>query len=555
MAYLKPDDDRLLFVPLGGSGEIGMNLNLYGTRGKWIMVDCGMSFPDEDMPGIERVFPDPAFIVDEGDDLLALLVTHGHEDHIGAIPYLWSEFQCPVYATPFTAELIRDKLAEAGLLNDVPLYVVQAADEIELGAFKIRYIPLAHSIAEGHGLAIETPNRRVFHTGDWKLDNRPLIGPVSPGPLLQELGEAGVDCVVGDSTNIFNKTESGSEHQVRENLLEIVRGLTGRVVITTFASNVARLETAAMIARETGRDLVLLGRSMHRILKAAQATGYLQDFPSIVPEEHVDDLPRDRCLILCTGCQGEPRAALSRIAAGTHKTASLSKDDTVLFSSKIIPGNEITLGRLFNDLTLLGVQVITEKDAFIHVSGHPGREELATMYGWLKPRSVLPVHGEHRHLERHAAFAKSLQIPSSLAPSNGDIIEIGEKGLARMDRAPAGRLVMDGDLIVEDEDEALLARRRLMHQGLVTLALVLDDDAALMCEPQARVSGVPGNEDGELEDAILDAVERSLDRMKPTAREADSLVEETVRIATRRTCRRLVGKNPSVMTHIVRPNG
>jgi len=552
MGYLKPDDQRLLFVPLGGSGEIGLNMNLYGMAGKWIMVDCGMSFGDDELPGVELSFPDPSFITDERDNLVAMVITHGHEDHIGAIPHLWAELECPIYATPFTAELIKDKLSEAGLLNDVELHVVSPQDRLQLGPFAVQYIPLAHSIAEGHGLTIEAGDMRIFHTGDWKLDNRPLIGPPSPSAALTNFGDGGVDCVVGDSTNVFNATESGSEAAVRENLLELIKGMTGRVVVTTFASNVARLETVAEIAKRTGRDLVLIGRSMHRILKAGQATGYLQDLPILVPEEHANDLPKDRVLILCTGCQGEPRAALSRMATGSHRHVNLAATDNVIFSSKIIPGNEKTLGRLFNDLTLAGINVVTEKDAFIHVSGHPGRAELATMYGWLRPHAVLPVHGEPRHLKRHVAFAHEIGIKSSLAPANGDVIHISKSGLKKVDEVLHGRLVLDGDLIIDDDDSAISDRRRLMNQGIASMSLLLDGRGALVYEPEIVFVGIPGVDAENLIEECAYSVGAALDRMKPNTRQVDGLVEEAARIAVRRTCRRIIGKNPGVITHILR---
>ncbi|MCJ9428741.1 ribonuclease J [Kordiimonas marina] len=552
MAYLRERDERLLFLPLGGSGEIGMNLNLYGHKGKWLMVDCGMTFAETHVPGIDLIFPDPAFIESEREDLVGLVLTHGHEDHIGAVPYLWSRLKCPVYATPFTAELVKDKLKEAGLLDVVPLHVVDALTPIEIGPYTVSYVPLAHSIAEGHGLVIETGEGTIFHTGDWKLDDRPLIGPVCPSPVLSELGDKGVLALVGDSTNVFNPNESGSEAAVRESLVEIVKELENRVVITTFASNVARLETIGAVAKASGRHLVLLGRSMERVVRAAKATGYLQDFPPLVPEEDADHLPRNKVLIACTGCQGEPRAAIARIARGDHKYLHLSPEDNVIFSSKIIPGNDLTLGQLFNTLAAEGINVITEKDAFVHVSGHPGRAELAKMYGWTKPFSAIPVHGEARHLLRHAKLARELGVEHTIVPRNGDIIEISKQGLKLVDEAPVGRLALDGTEVINVGDPSIIDRRRASANGFVTVSLVFDDDGALAAEPAFAIMGLPRSHDDAFYDGLVDAVEEALDRMKAADRRGDSMVEETARIAVRRYCRSEIGKNPGVASLITR---
>lgn len=552
MGYMRKNDDRFLFLPLGGSGEIGMNLNLYGHRGKWLMVDCGMSFADNHLPGVDLIFPDPTFIEDEQDSLVGLVLTHGHEDHIGAVPYLWERFRCPVYATPFTAELVMGKLQEAGLVNDVPLHVVDANKPIDLAPFEVSYVPLAHSIAEGHGVAIRTSRGMIFHTGDWKLDDRPLIGPDCPSPVLSQLGAEGVLALVGDSTNVFNPSESGSEAAVRESLKELVKDMRNRVVITTFASNVARLETIGEVAKATGRRLVLLGRSMERVVKAAKETGYLTDFPDLVDEADAGYLPKDEVLIACTGCQGEPRAAIARIARDDHKHLQLSPDDNVVFSSKIIPGNELVLGQLFNQLAIKGVNVVTEKDAFIHVSGHPGRAELAKMYEWTKPHAVIPVHGEARHLQRHAKLAKDLGIEHTIVPCNGDIIEISESGLKRIDEAPVGRLVLDGTEVVSYEDAAIADRRRASHNGFISVCLVLDEDGALAADPQLAPLGLPRHDDVGFYDGLLDAVETAIERMKPSALDSDIQVEEAVRIGLRRFCRREIGKNPGVAIMIFR---
>ncbi|MFC3051111.1 ribonuclease J [Kordiimonas pumila] len=549
---MKKNDNRLLFLPLGGCGEIGMNLNLYGHKGYWLMVDCGMMFADSYSPGVDLVFPDPGFIESEGNRLAGMMLTHGHEDHIGAIPHLWKRFKCPLYATAFTAELIIDKLKEAGIEDEVPLTIVEPHIDIEVGPFSVRYVPLAHSIAEGHGLVIKTEVGTLFHTGDWKLDKTPLIGPVCPSDLLTDLGTDGVLALICDSTNVFNTSESGSEATVRDNLIELVSGLKGRVVITTFASNVARMDTIGAVAKATGRSLALMGRSMQRVLKAGRATGYLQDMPNLVGEEYIDDLPADKVLIACTGCQGEPRAALARIAKDDHRNVRLAAGDNVIFSSKIIPGNDLSLGQLFNQLAEKKINIITEKDEFIHVSGHPGQPELAQMYEWTKPMAVIPVHGEGRHLMRQAKFAKEKGIKHTIVPRNGDIIDISTSGLLKIDEVPVGRLVLDGNRVIDIDDMAITERRRAASNGFITVSLVFDRKDALAAEPAIAILGLPQGHDDVFYDGLLAEVETGIDRMRARDRQDDTNVEEVVRIAARRFCRKEIGKNPGVATLITR---
>ena len=552
MSYLSSNDDRLIFLPLGGSGEIGMNLNLYGTEGRWLMVDLGMTFGDERYPGADLVFPDTGFIEEQRGDLEAIVLTHGHEDHIGALPYLWERFRVPVYATPFTAELVRGKLAEAGLLDIVPLHVVQPHQAIQLGPFTVTYIPLAHSIAEGNGLVIETKAGRVFHTGDWKLDDGPLIGPDCPSSYLKALGDEGVLAMIGDSTNVFNPEASGSETTVRENLLKVVKEQQARVVVTTFASNVARLESVGHIAKATGRHIVLMGRSMKRVVDAARQTGYLKDFPATVSEDEADALPRDKVLFLCTGCQGEQRAALSRIARGDHRNLYLAKGDTVIFSSKMIPGNEVSLGFLFNDLALADVNIITEKDAPIHVSGHPGRADLAEMYKWVRPVVAVPVHGEARHLRRHREFALEMGATHALAPKNGDIIVLDTDGARVIDQAPSGRFVLDGKKTVLANGLSVSERRRLRDNGHISIALVLDAQGELAAEPAVQIRGLPRADAGDLDDMFIDAIERFYEHVSHARKMDDRHVEEAARIAVRRASRSELGFNPVVDVLIFR---
>ncbi len=510
------------------------------------MVDCGMSFAGDAYPGVDLMFPDPAFIEGEKDRLCGLVVTHGHEDHIGAIPYLWHRFRCPIYATEFTAALINDKMREAGLADEVDINLVTDDVPFDVGPFNITYLALAHSIAEGHGVVIRTDVGTLFHTGDWKLDPEPLIGPACPSDKLKSLGEEGVLALVGDSTNVFSPRNAGSERAVRDSLIDITKQQQNRVVITTFASNVARLDTIGEVAKATGRHLVLLGRSMHRITKAAKETGYLQNFPAVLDEEDAAHLPKDKVLICCTGCQGESRAALARIARDDHKHLTLSPGDTVIFSSKIIPGNELTLGQLFNLLSVGGIKVITEKDDFVHVSGHPGQPDLEDMYAWVRPRVAIPVHGEHRHLVAHADLAKKNAVTHTLVPANGDLIEIGENGATKIDETVYGRLLLDGTEVISVDDPAVADRRRASHQGFVTVSLVLDDSGFLLADPKLAVLGLPMDHNGMFQDQLLDICESVLEKMSARKRQSHETVVESVRIAIRRHCRSALGKNPGV---------
>jgi ribonuclease J len=417
----------------------------------------------------------------------------------------------------------------------------------------VTYVPLAHSIPEGHGLKIETPHGTIFHTGDWKLDDVPQIGSPTSEADLGLMGDGGILAMIGDSTNVFNSRQSGSEEGVRTALIDLVGTLEGRVVITTFASNAARLKTVAEVAQKHGRKIVLAGRSMHRIVEAARKTGYLPDWPETVPEDKASSLPRNEVLILCTGGQGEPRAALARIAAGDHRNLSLAAGDTVIFSSKIIPGNERVLGFLMNKLALLDVDVITERDADIHVSGHPGRPELERMYGWIKPQIAIPVHGEARHLKHHAAFAKSLGVPHALAPKNGDIIRLAPGPLALVDQAPAGRLVLDGKAVIAVNHEAIQARRRLMENGFVSLVILQEDDGSLLGDPEIIAQGVAGMEPGgALESDLLDEIDQALTNLSSREMLLEKTVAESARIAARRFLRIKTGKNPQVDVRVIR---
>jgi len=544
---MKPGKE-LIFLPLGGSGEIGMNVNLYGCDGKWIMVDLGMTFADPTLPGVELVLPDLSFIEDRQKDLLGIILTHGHEDHIGAIPYLVGDFDVPLFATPFTAGLIRKKLIEEGIERDVELNIVKLEGEVNLGPFKCRYVPLAHSIPEGNALLIETPYGKVFHTGDWKLDESPVMGAHSTADELTAVGNEGILALVGDSTNVFNPEPSGSEQGVREGLDKVIEGRKGRVLVTTFASNAARLHTLGEVAKDTGREICVVGRSLDRILEVSRSVGYLTDFPPTVPLDRAMDIPRDKLLIVSTGAQGEARAALSRIAEGSHHQIKLERGDTVVYSSKQIPGNEISIGRVQNALAAKGIEVITDRQAHVHVSGHPGIPELEAMYGWIRPKISIPVHGETRHMEAHAKLALRVGVPDAVVPINGSAIRLAPGKPQIVSHEPVGRLVLDGDVILPADGATMLARRRMMHNGLIAVFVAVDAKGKLIGAPKVQSHGVPVEDDRD--DFIADCVEAASAAAAKPAK--DDALAEAVRVAVRRIARDWTGKKPITEVTVLR---
>jgi ribonuclease J len=549
---LKPGKE-LIFLPLGGSGEIGMNVNLYGCNGKWIMVDLGMTFADPNLPGIELVLPDLSFIEDRQKDLLGIVLTHGHEDHIGAIPYLVGDFDVPLFATPFTAGLIRKKLIEEGIERDVELNVVPLEGEVNLGPFKCRYVPLAHSIPEGNALLIETPYGKIFHTGDWKLDEAPVLGVPSTAEELTALGDEGILALVGDSTNVFNPEASGSETGVREGLDKVIAGHKGRVLVTTFASNAARLHTLGEVAKDTGRQICVVGRSLDRILEVSKSVGYLTDFPRTISQEEAMKVPRDKLLIVSTGAQGEARAALSRIADGDHPYIKLERGDLVVYSSKQIPGNEISIGRVQNALAAKGIEIITDRQAHVHVSGHPGIPELEAMYGWIRPQISIPVHGERRHMEEHARLARRVGVPEAVVPVNGSAIRLAPGKPQIISHEPVGRLVLDGDVILPADGATMLARRRMMHNGLIAVFVVLDGKGRLLAPPQVQSHGVPVEDDRD--EFLDDCVSAASEAAAKTRGKTEEALAEAIRVAVRRTARDWTGKKPITEVTITRVKG
>lgn len=536
---------ELLFLALGGSGEIGMNANLYGCDGKWIMLDLGVTFGSHDYPGIDIVMPDLEFIEDRRDDLLGIVLTHGHEDHIGAIPYLAADLGVPLYANRFTAGLIAHKLAEEGLEKEVELRVLDIDESFQLGPFGIRLIPLAHSILEMSAAVIDTPYGRVFHTGDWKLDEEPILGVPATAAALTAVGDEGVDVLVCDSTNAFNPEPSGSEGSVRDGLVSAVGAAKGRVVVTTFASNAARLHTLGEVARATGRSLCVAGRSLDRILGVARSVGYLKDFPPTVDFDEAMRMPRDKVMVVATGGQGEPRAALARMAADMHQI-KLEPGDTVVFSSKQIPGNEVAIGRIMNQLAAKDVLTVTEKQAHIHVSGHPGQPELAALYGWLRPKLVLPVHGEIRHMHEQARFALEKGVPDALVQENGDLVRLGPGPARIVERVRAGRLILDGDVILPADGETINERRKLSLHGQISVAVVLSNGKFVDSAIQYR--GVPVEDD---RDSFLGEMNEAAERVATSpARDRDAL-KEAIRLGVRRVATNWTGKKPVVDVLIV----
>ena len=539
--------EELLFLALGGSGEIGMNVNLYGCRGRWLMVDLGLTFADPDYPGVDLILPELEFIEEQRDRLAGIVLTHGHEDHIGAIPYLAADLKAPLYATPFTAGLIAGKLEEEGLTGQVKLNIVERGDVLDLGEFKVRYIALAHSIPEGNGVLIETPFGKVFHTGDWKIDETPVLGEPSSHEPLEQIGDEGVLALVCDSTNVFQDAPSGSEAGVHDGLLAEVAKARGRVVVTTFASNAARLQTIGRVAKETGRRVCVAGRSLDRILRVAQSTGYLKDFPEPVRFDEAMRLPKSELLIVATGGQGEPRAALGRIAFGQHEL-KLSEGDAVIFSSKIIPGNEMAIGRIMNALSDMGVIIVTERQAHVHVSGHPGRPELAEMYRWVRPQIIVPVHGEARHMAEQARFAIENGVPSAALQRNGDIVRLAPDGPKKLGEARVGRLVLDGDVILPADGATIGERRKIAFGGLVTVAVPMTAKGDLAGSILVSPFGVPVEEDRDdfIADAT-DAAEHAFD-----GKLDEDKLREALRLAVRRCATLWTGKKPVVDVQFVK---
>ncbi len=542
-------DDELVLLPLGGAGEIGMNFNAYGfgppDARKWIVVDCGVLFGRETTsPGVDVIMPDIRYLAERRGDVLAIVLTHAHEDHIGAIGHLWPMLRCPLYATPFTARLIEGKLEEAGLRDRVRVRSVPLGGHIDIGPFGIDFVSITHSIPEPNALAIKTPLGTVVHTGDWKIDPDPMLGTTADINALRKLGDEGVLATVCDSTNALVQGHSGSEARVRQALSALIGSLKGRVAVTAFASNIARIDSVAKAAREHGREIALVGRSMHKLVAAAKETGYLADFPPTLDEADAAQLPPRRVCYICTGSQGEPRAALARIAAGDHPNVALGSGDAVIFSSRIIPGNELAIFELHNKLSALGVEVLTEQDHFVHVSGHPCRDELAEMYRWTRPRIAVPVHGELRHMSEHARLARELQVPEAVVVENGHMLRLAPGKAMIVDEVPSGRVHLDGKVLVEEGAGLARARRALGFAGIIAITLVLDSKGRVATDPAFVIDGIPE----PVHAAIRDAAAEAIKRHKKGDEEA---LRESVRRAARRAASDAWGKKPVTRVEIV----
>lgn len=543
--------DELALLALGGIGEIGMNLTLYGYGGRWLMIDCGITFADDTVPGVDVIMPDPRFIAERADTLDGLVCTHAHEDHIGAIPYLWRRFGCPVYATPFTAAVLRQKLIEAGLEHDVPIHEVPLSGRFSVGQFELELITLTHSIPEPNAVVLRTPFGTVLHTGDWKFDADPLVGLTADQAALQRLGDEGVLAMICDSTNVLRPGEAGSESDVRRALIDLVGRCKERVAVACFASNVARLASIAAAAAANDRHAALVGRSLWRMDHAARETGYLENVPPFLTDEEAAFLPRDKVVLICTGSQGEPRSALSRIADDEHPQIVLEAGDTVIFSSRIIPGNERSIGRLHNKLADLGVEVLTEHDHFVHVSGHPAQDELTRMYELVKPRLAVPVHGEARHLLAHARLAEACGVPQAIVTRDGEVVKLAPGAPAVIGEVETGRLVVDGKTLLPLGGEALKNRQRMTWNGAALATVVVDAEGRLKAPPQVSVQGL-AEDAAAVAAALQGAVQRAVADLPARERRDDAALREAVRLAIRRALKVSSGKRPVTEIHVVR---
>jgi ribonuclease J len=541
---------ELLFLPLGGCGEIGMNLNLYSYNGKWLMVDLGVTFTNE--LGIEIMMPDPKYIVERRRDLVGLVLTHAHEDHIGAVPYLWEYLRCPIYATPFTAHLVRDKLKEVGLAKHAVVHQVPLGEAVTLDPFHVQFVTITHSIPEPNVLAIKTPAGTVIHTGDWKIDNDPLIGDSTDIAKLKALGDEGVLALVCDSTNVFVKGRTGSEAIVRKELIKLVQKQKQRVVVACFASNVARLASAAIAAEESGRHVVLVGRSLYRIEEAARTCGYLKGLKPFLHENDMKSLPPEKLLLICTGSQGEPRAALARIAARQHPRVKLEAGDTVIFSSRVIPGNERDIYHLQEQLYEQGIIVINEQEEDVHVSGHPAREDLKLMYQWIRPQIIVPVHGERAHLREHVRFALKCGVPQAIQAYNGTLVALNPDNPGIVEEVHAGRLALDGQVLIPFRNIQLRDRHRLMESGVIMATIMRTRKGQIKQAPILSLLGVV--EEGAEESTIQQLQQQLLDTFAQTPSDIirdNHAIQELTRLTIRRIINAIRGKKPVVVVHVL----
>jgi ribonuclease J len=540
----------LAFIPLGGTGEIGLNLNVYRCDGQLLAVDCGLGFGGPEHPEVDILVPDPAWLAMRQDRLAALVITHAHEDHVGAVAHLWTQLRCPIHASPFASAVLRRKLGEAGLLGQVEIVTQPAGSRWTIGKFDLEFLRVAHSVPEAQALAIRTKYGTVLHTGDWKLDPNPLIGPPTDEAAFARLGEEGVLAMVCDSTNALVEGHSGSEAEVRRNLAALIKGLKGRVAVTCFATNIARVESIAMAARAAGREVALFGRSLRNAEAAARECGYLKDIPPFLTEEQSADISDSRLVVICTGSQGEPRSAMAKIAADKHPHISLGEGDTVIFSSRMIPGNERAILRIQDELSRAGVDVMTADDHMVHVSGHPARDELKRLYQLVKPKYAVPVHGEWRHMNEHANLAESLGADAYVI-EDGDVLRLAPGEPDVVEGVPSGRLAVDGDRLLPLDGDVLQARKKMLFNGLVIASLAVDVSGRVLGQPQVSAPGLfdgTGDEPAQIAADLARAVVELPGAMK----REDGALREAARTAVRRSLGRRLRKRPSVEVHLLR---
>ncbi|WP_406858067.1 ribonuclease J [Alsobacter sp. KACC 23698] len=550
-------DDELVFVPLGGLGEIGMNAALYGFgpkgRRKWIMVDCGVAFAGDDLPGIDLLMPDIRFLEANRNDLMGIIITHAHEDHIGALTDLWPRLQAPVYATKFAANLLEVRRFNEQGARKIPMNVVERGSRVQMGPFEVEFVGMAHSIPESCALAIRSPAGLVLHTGDWKIDPTPGAGWVTDEKRLRELGDEGVLAMICDSTNVIRGGESPSEADVAKTLTEIIGQAKNRVAVTTFASNVSRIRAVAEAAAANGRECIAIGRAMDRVIQVAEDCGYLDGVRPFRGTDAYGSLPRDKVVALLTGSQGEPRAALARVAEDQHPDVALASGDLVILSSRTIPGNEKAVGRIVNSLIRSGVEVLTDRTHMVHVSGHPRRGEMERMYEWVRPRVAVPVHGEALHIDEHAKLARSLGVPNVVIAKDGDMVLLGPGKPGVIDEVTYGKLYKDGDLLISAGESTVQERRRLAFAGVVSIALALDGRGDLVGDPAFEITGLPQKtRSGEpFEDVIDDAIINVLRGLPKQRRRDADLVENAIERAVRAAVGEAWGKKPTCHVHVV----
>ena len=534
---------------------MNMNLFAYGKSNnqKWIIVDIGVTFADDSIPGIDLIYPDPGFIIDKKEDLLGIILTHAHEDHIGAIAHIWPKLKCKIYATPFTSVLITEKFKEKKIDITGYLKIVELNSTINLEPFKIEFVTLTHSILEPNGLKIETPVGNILHTGDWKCDPDPLVGENINSKRLKEIGKEGVITMICDSTNVFSAGRAGSELDVRKNMLKVTERLNKRIIITSFASNVARMETAFYCAEKIGRQIALVGRSMHRIYKAARQCGYLNNVIEPLDARDAKNISRDKIVYLCTGSQGEPMGAMTRISNYTHPDVFIEKGDAVIFSSKIIPGNEKKLYKLHNQLVKEGIEVISEENEYIHVSGHPNREDLKDMYNWINPKSVIPVHGEHRHMLEHINFAKEMQVPHPIKVENGDIVRLYPGNKPEVyDKAPSGRIYVDGSISVEEDSQSIKERKNVSANGFIEATILITPKGNIHNRPLITFRGLPIYEKEEFQNGLEDEIDRTIKSFSLNNKKQETNLIDALKSTCRKFTKLKTGKRPLANINLVR---